>query len=438
MSGPSGVDRPNVVLITCHDLGQHVGCYGVEAVETPNLDGLAERGVRFENACATAPVCSPARGSLLTGRYPQSNGLLGLTHGPWWWSLGDDETCLPALLREAGYDTHLAGFQHVVDDPRRLGVDAVHSEDCDAAETAAAARTVFSDVGEGPVYAQFGFTEVHRPFDAAPGTDEDVFVPPYLEATDAVREDFAAFQATIARLDRRVGELLDALEETGHRDDTVVVFAADHGIPHPGAKWTCRRPGLETALLMDGPGPAFERTDPVTSVVSGVDVAPTLLDVCGVSIPESVEGRSFRPHLEGDAGPPRDAAFAQFTEAMKRDNESRAVMTEDQHLIRYFDQGRSVDYPVAVDPRRFAAHVERMPTTGRPRPFVQLYDLDADPFELRDLAAEDGREEAVADLSSRLYQWMASVDDPLLDGRVRHPYYERALADLESHSTARD
>jgi arylsulfatase A-like enzyme len=118
--------RPNVVLITAHDLGQHIGCYGVDTVETPNLDALADREVRFANACASTPVCSPSRGSLHTGRYPQSNGLLGLTHQPWWWRLDDGEQTIPELLGEAGYETHLAGIQHVTPDASRLSFDHHH------------------------------------------------------------------------------------------------------------------------------------------------------------------------------------------------------------------------------------------------------------------------------------------------------------------------
>jgi len=429
-------ERPNVVLITTHDLGQHVGCYGVETVHTPNIDRLADEGVQFENACATTPVCSPARGSLLTGRYPQSTGLMGLTHGPWWWEIDDGETLLPEILTEAGYETHLCGFQHVAD-PDRMGFQRTHSEDRDAEGTVAAAADVFADA-DGPFYAQVGFTEVHRSFDQGTDTEDGVYVPPYLSETDAIREDFAAFQASVNYFDQRVGEVLDALEAEGRREDTIIVLAADHGIPHPGAKWTTRKPGIEIALLMDGPGPTFE-SETVSAVASGVDVVPTLLDTLDIPVPNRVEGVSFRPYLAGETGePPRDVAFAQFTEHMKRDNESRCVITEDRHLIRYFDQGRAIDYPVAVHPQDFADHVERMSTTGEPRPFAQLYDIEADPVELEDLGSDPQYEETVAELSQRLLQWMVAVDDPLLQGRVRQPYYEMAVDDLLAGSLESD
>ena len=427
---------PNVVLITTHDLGQHLGCYGIDTVDTANIDSFAEQGVRFENAYATSPVCSPARGSLLTGRYPQSTGLMGLTHAPWWWQLDNDEILLPELLQNAGYETHLSGFQHVVSEADRLGIDCVHSTENDAEETAAAAEEIFEETSEDtPLYAQFGFTEVHREFTDEPYDENGVHVPGYLQSTEETHTDLARFQAEINYFDNRVGEILDALEASGHRDDTIVILAADHGVPYPGAKWSCRLPGLEIALVMDGPGAAFEDRETVTSVASNVDVVPTLLDVLGLPIPDHVEGVNFRDHLENGAEPPREMAFAQFTEHMKRDNESRAIVTENWELIRYFDQGRTIDYPVEIHPQRFADHVERMPTAWEPRPFAQLFDVKRDPDGLEDVGMDGEHDELVADLSRQLLQWMVAVDDPLLQGRVRLPYYERAIDDFFTTST---
>jgi len=430
-------NRPNVVLLTAHDLGQHLGCYGVDTVETPNIDALAENGLQFENAYSTAPVCSPARGSLLTGRYPQSNGLMGLTHAPWWWEIDDSEVMLPEILAEHGYETHLSGLQHVASDPERMGFQHTYSEDLEAEETTSAAAEIFRDAtGDQPFYAQIGFYEVHRSFDNGTYSEDGVYVPPYLEETDEIRDDFAAFQASVNYFDDRVGEVLQALESCGLREETIVILAADHGIPHPGAKWTCRRPGIEIALLMDGPGPVFSDRDPVDEVISSVDTLPTLLDVLDIPIPDRVDGHSFQQFLGGETeSPPREAAFAQFTEHMKRDNECRCVITEDHHLIRYFDQGRAIDYPVAADPQAFADHVERMSTEGEPRPFAQLYDVREDPYELEDLSSGSEHKRSVTALSRRLLQWMVSVDDPLLEGRVRHPYYEQAIDDLLTRST---
>jgi arylsulfatase A-like enzyme len=186
---------------------------------------------------------------------------------------------------------------------------------------------------------------------------------------------------------------------------------------------------------MDGPGASFE-SKTVDAVTSGVDLVPTLLETLGLPVPERLDGVSFDPYLCGEtATPPREMAFAKYTEDAKRDNESRTVITQDEQLIRYFDQGRTIEYPVAVDPKTFAKHEARLPT-GAPRPFAQLFDLEADPYELDDRADEPGEAESVRGLSKALLRWMVTVDDPLLDGRVRIPYYERAMDDLYTTSLA--
>jgi arylsulfatase A-like enzyme len=178
------------------------------------------------------------------------------------------------------------------------------------------------------------------------------------------------------------------------------------------------------------PGTLFEGGQVYEDVMSNVDVLPTLLAYLDVPIPEAIQGVNWMPTLRGEAPPPRDVAFAQFTPAMKRDNLSRAIFTDRFNLIRYFDQGRSVAYPVDVDPQAFAAHVQRCPTKDRHRPFVQLFDMRNDPYELHNLAQDPDQQDRVASLSARLRDWMEEVGDPLLEEPLRTPYYERAMADF--------
>ena len=421
-SDRSGESRPNVVLITAHDLGQHLGCYGVETIESPNLDTLADRGVRFENACSTTPVCSPSRWSLHTGRYPQSNGLLGLTHQPWWWRLNDGEETIPELLGEAGYETHLAGIQHIAPHASRLSFDHRHQTDHDAEQTAAAAPEIFESA-DGPFYAQFGFQEVHRTYEQGQYDERGVYVPGYLQKTEEIVDDLARFQAEINYLDEQVGDVLNALEESGYREETVVLFTTEHGIPYPGAKCWCRSPGVEIATIADGPGPAFSERETVDAVFSNVDILPTLFDVLDVPIPERVEGVSFRDYLAGETDdPPREFAFTQYTAA---GSEARGVIGREFNLIRNFGAGRPVEYPVDTDPTDREGS-----TTWEPRPYAQLYDRKADPYELDDVA--DEHPDVVERLSNRVRSWMVDVDDPVLRGGIRYPYNRRAVGDLLS------
>jgi arylsulfatase A-like enzyme len=155
--------------------------------------------------------------------------------------------------------------------------------------------------------------------------------PGYLRETEEIVDNLARFQAAINYLDDRVGNVLDALEESGRREETVVLFTTEHGIPYPGAKWWCRSPDVETATIVDGPGPAFSERGTVEAVFSNVDVLPTLFDVLDVPVPERVEGVSFRDYLAGETDdPPREFAFTQYTAA---GSEARGVVGRDYNLI---------------------------------------------------------------------------------------------------------
>jgi len=425
--------RPNILMLTCHDIGRYIGCYGVSTLQTPHLDRLAARGVRFSNYYSTSAVCSPGRGSLHTGRYPQSNGLMGLTHAPWWRSLHDDEETLAQRLGALGYHSTLIGLTHIGTDTRRLGYREHLSRRKRAPETVDATRKFLAGKKpeDPPFFVKIGFQEVHRPFTNGEDREKGVWVPPWLADTPVMQADLAAYQGTIRYFDARVGEIMEALEQSAVAGHTLVLFTSDHGIPYVGAKWCVRKAGFENPLILYQPGTALSGGKVCDDLMSNVDVLPTLLDWIGAPIPDELQGQSFRARLEGKGEAPRTAVFAQYTPDMKRDNESRSILTARYHLIRYFQAGRTVDYPADVDPVRFAGHVERCKTGGT-RPFAQLFDLENDPYELKDIGGRKENAELVADLSRQLLQWMRDVDDPLLHGAVETPYYQRAMRSLSS------
>lgn len=424
--------RPNILMITCHDLGQHLGCYGVKTVNTDNIDALASKGVRFHNFYSTSAVCSPGRGSLHTGRYPQSNGLMGLTHAPWWWNLHDDERLTPQILGELGYNTNLIGVQHIAADSKRLGYNKVYKTKHKATDTVRDVSEFLQQAkpGEQPFFIKAGFQEVHRRFVQGTDTERGVFIPPYLADTPVMREDLAAFQGTIKYFDERVGEIINAVESSSVADNTLILLTSEHGIPYPGAKWCVRKAGFEIPLIAYQPNSVFAGGKVYNEVMSNVDVLPTLLDYLNEPVPPKMEGVSYLPFMEQKTDtPPRTEAFAQYTPDMKRDNLSRCVINERYHLIRYFDQGRTVRYPTDVVPQDFASHIVRCRTKG-PRPFVQLFDIQDDPYELKDLGQKKEYAPIIKELSNKLTAWMTAVKDPLLKEPFRTPYYDQAMEDL--------
>ena len=427
--------KPNILMITCHDIGQHMGCYGVKTVNTYNLDRLAYRGIRFAHSYSTSGVCSPGRGSLLTGRYPQSNGLMGLTHAPWWWKFNDSEHHIAELLKDAGYETYLIGLNHVDHNPKRLGYQHILSKKVKAVETVNETKILIKNASDKrkPFFAKVGFFEVHRKFINGNDSSNGLFVPPWLQNTEEIKDDLASFQGTIKYFDERVGEILDALESSNIADNTLVIITSDHGIPYPGAKWTVRKAGIETPLIIYQPDTIFSGGKVVDAIISNVDVLPTIFEFTGIKIPGNIQGRSFMPFLTGKVKTqPRIRAFSQYTPDMKRDNLSRSVITDKYHLIRYFDQGRAVEYPVAVNPQAFADHVQRCRTRWGARPFAQLYDIKKDPYELNDIGSKPEYASLVKEMSKNLLDWMGQVNDPLLKGPLRTPYYDKAIKDLKS------
>jgi len=424
---------PNILMITCHDLGQHLGCYGVDTVQSDNLDKLAERGIRFQNYFATAATCSPSRGCIHTGRYPQANGLMGLTHEPWEWKFKPGERHLADMLKEAGYETNLVGFQHVTrEDPHKLGYENVLSKKRDPKETVQTVKDLLDNrkKGDRPFFAKVGFTEVHRPFNKYDAdAEKGVFIPPYMQETPEIREDLAKFQGTIRFMDQCIGEILDSLEKSEVAEDTIAIFTSDHGAPYIGAKWTLYDPGIKTPLIMYRPGSELQGGKVYTQLMSNVDFLPTLLDIIGVRIPDNVQGLSFKDIITGNREEPvRDAIFAQHTSHALRDNLSRCVRTDKYKLIRYFEPGRTILFPTDAVPQKVADHVERPRRNGK-RPVVHLFDLEKDPHEFNDVAQSAEYADVVRELSDRLWSWMEEVEDPLLKGPFPTPYYMEAIGD---------
>jgi arylsulfatase A-like enzyme len=431
--------RPNILMITCHDLGRHLGCYGIKEVKSPNIDKLAAKGIRFANMFSTTPVCSPARGALHTGRYPQSNGLMGLTHAPWWWKFNKGEKHTAMILRDAGYQTCLCGLQHVFGsgEAKKYGYQRVLTAQDDAEERMKAASKFLKDrqANDKPFFLKVGFFEVHRrkggfqhhQYDPA----KPVFIPKYLADTPAIRRDLSGYQEDISYIDSCIGRILDALESNEKLKNTIVVFTADHGIPYPGAKWGLRGGGIDVPLVFYQPNSYLSGGKVHLILISHVDVLPTLLDLIGAGKPRNLEGVSFADYLKGRTKEkPRKEVYAQFTPAMFRDNESRCIVTERYKLIRYFQAGRCFKYPIDVNPVRFAQHTERAANTGKPRPYVQLFDVQNDPDQFNDIADKKENAAIVKSLSKKLYDWMASVGDPLLKGPLPTPYYQRSMEEF--------
>ena len=424
----------DVVVMTTHDLGRHLHCYGVGSVASPSLDRLAADGVRFDSAFATAPQCSSSRASLATGRYPHNNGVMGLAHAGFDWELDPDVPHAAALFAGLGFETHLFGSQHVSLHPERLGFDQMHSPGIEHGNATgkiiagAVEQLLEATPRERRLFLEINFEETHRPYasSATGGTrSESPVIPPYLPAGPEAIAEFTALEGTIADMDAAAGRVFAALHKAGRAEGAIVVFTTDHGLAMPRAKCTLYDPGLEVALIFRWPGGGFSSDVARSELVSNIDVVPTLLEAAGGDPPAGIQGRSLLPLLRGSAYEPRDAIFAEKTFHSYYDP-MRCVRTRHHKFIRNFETAFAVEVPGDIqrgeifraDPSRYSADRTK---------FVELYDLDSDPMEQDNLAGSSSVKTVEQELSDELWGWMRETDDPLLNGPISSPRYRQAM-----------
>ncbi len=410
--------QPNIVYLHSHDTGRHVQPYGHQ-IQTPNIQRLADQGLLFRQAFCAAPSCSGSRACLLTGQWAHVNGMTGLAHRGW--RLHDYGRHIVHPLREAGYWSALIGEQHVSEDPGVLGYDhVVEIGTTKVHSIAPAAQQLIRSRPPQPFFLSIGFFETHREF-FEPSSVRDALYgapPAHLPDTPETRADMASFKASARSLDQGVGAVLHALDEQGLADDTLIVLTTDHGLPFPGAKGTLSDRGLGTLLILRGPG-GFLGGHVTDALVSQVDLYPTLCELAGAPLPDGLSGTSLLPLARREVAEVRDELFAELTYHAAYDPQ-RAIRTRRHKLIRHFGERLLPVLPNVDD----SPSKELLLAAGwgeQERPRVELYDLLADPGEMRNLAGVETCADLRAQLDARLEAWMRETEDPLLDGPVPIP-----------------
>ncbi|MDW5594265.1 sulfatase [Conexibacter stalactiti] len=425
--------QPNIVYVHSHDTGRYVQPYGHQ-VQTPNIQRLADQGLLLRQAFTAAPTCSGSRAALLTGQYPHVNGMTGLAHRGW--KLNDYGRHIVHPLRAAGYWSALIGEQHLSDDPSVLGYD--HVVDIGTTKVhsiAPAAQQLLRSRPPQPFFLSIGFFETHREF-FEPSSVRDALYgmpPAHLPDTPETRADMAAFKASARSFDQGVGAILQTLDEQGFADDTLVVLTTDHGLPFPGAKGTLTDRGLGVLCILRGPG-GFLGGHVSDALISQLDIYPTLCELAGAPSPGGLHGRSLLPLVRKEKSEIRDELFAELTYHAAYDPQ-RAIRTRRHKLIRHWGDRREPVLPNVDD----SPSKDLLVAAGwgrQPRPEVELYDLLADPGEMRNLAETASFADVRDQLDTRLRQWMTATDDPLLDGPV--PLPPGAFANDPAGSSARE
>jgi arylsulfatase A-like enzyme len=404
--------QPNIVFLFSDDHSvPDLGCYGNPTVQTPTLDRLAAEGIRFDRAYVSSPQCSPSRASVFTGRAAHDVHASRL-HA----AVPVEDANVVQLLKGAGYYT---GAYRKVHQPN------IQDEfDFYGGPEEPLSAFFENRPEERPFFLWFGSRDPHRAY--GPGAFEPphdpaaVTVPEFLPDTPEVRQDLAYYYDAIARFDRESGEILELLEGQGVSGTTMVVMAGDNGMPFPRAKATLYEPGIKVPLLVRWPG----RTAPgqvSEELVSLMDLAATWLEAAGMDPPQVMRSRSLIPLLTGTGHSSRDYVFS---ERNWHDNwdPMRAVVGRRYKLIQNFRP--EVPYRPSLDIVDSPSWtvLERLIDAGelqgnlrwyaRPiRPRVELYDLDADPGEWRNLAADPEYRELVDRHQQALSDWIRETND---------------------------
>ncbi|HVU89378.1 MAG TPA: sulfatase-like hydrolase/transferase [Pirellulales bacterium] len=396
--------RPNILWLTSEDHGPHLGCYGDKFASTPNIDALAARGMIYRHAWSNAPVCAPARTTLISGMYATSTGaehMRSLVAYP------AGKQMFPQLLRTAGYYcTNNSKEDYNLAKPGKVW---------DVSSNKAHWRGRKS---EQPFFAVFNSTKSHesqirtRPHELT-HDPAGVRVPRYHPDTPEVRHDWAQYYDGVSAADADAGQRLRELEQDGLTDTTIIFYFADHGSGMPRSKRSACNSGLQMPLVVYIPE-AFRRLRPPDyqpggaseRLVSFVDFAPTVLSLAGIEPPAWMQGHAF---LGAHAAPPQPFVFG-----------FRGRMDERYDMVRSATDGRFVyvrNYMPHKLPGQHVSYMFQTPTTQiwqrlheegkltpaqetfwKPKPAEELYDLTKDPDEIDNLAGLPEHQETLLKL----------------------------------------
>lgn len=461
---PDTTVPPNIVFIIADDLSwAHLGAYGSDEVRTPNLDRLAREGVVFENAFVSTPSCTPSRASILTGRNGFELdegatlwGYLPARFATWTESLAQNgyrvgatgKGWAPGFLIDRDVNPAGRPWNDIRNRPYGDRFEDLQMSDIDYAANFEA----FLDAADEtrPFSFWMGTFEPHRGYTegvaAALGIDSAaVTVPPFMPDAGEVRDDIAEYYAEIEHIDVQVGRVMEALDRRGLQDNTIVVFTSDNGMPFPRAKATLYDYGTRMPLLFWwGENIAGGRR--VENLVSLTDIAPTFLEFAGVEAQADMSGQSLAPLLI----PGRSGLAAREAVYMYRERHgfypdsggmsfpSRAIRTHD-HLLIW--NARPDAIPLDVDGGPAKSFMEE--NAGEypalhalsfgPRSEFELYDVRADAWQMRNLAADGSHAELLDSLGDRLFSYLESRQDPRMLGRAEEfryaPYFGVVFGD---------
>lgn len=415
----------NILYVHTHDSGRYLQPYGYN-IPTPNIMRLAEEGTVFRNAFCAAPTCSPSRSALLTGMLPHSNGMMGLAHRGF--ALNDYGKHLANFLKKYGYETVLCGMQHEASKAADIGYDKVfvdhrrESEDLTAWDKSngEAAIEYLKSKKEKPFFLSYGLAHTHRPFleiDEKVNPDY-IAVPGVLPDNAQTRQDMAGYITSAMRADECIGDVLEALREEGLEKDTIIIYTTDHGIAFPHMKCNLFDTGIGVALIIKYPDNKSAGTVK-DSLISQLDVYPTLCDLLGIEKPQWLQGKSFVPVLENRVEEINETVYSEVTYHASYEPQ-RSIRTKRYKYIKRYGSYKGY-VPSNIDNGGSKEFLIQNGLLTCEIKDEMLFDLYLDPNERNNLIEDTHYKEIADKLRATLEHHMKATDDPLLTGYVQKP-----------------
>ncbi|NOX98326.1 MAG: sulfatase-like hydrolase/transferase, partial [Verrucomicrobia bacterium] len=422
-----------ILWITAEDMSPTLGCYGDAFATTPNIDRLAAEGVLYENAFATAPVCSPSRSCLINGLYATSQGTQQMRSA---FPIPKYMTGFPSFLREQGYytsnnvktDYNSGNYKEIIEASWNENSDSANWQKRKKGQgffsiynlmTSHQSRTMVWPYEKfvSEVQSKLSASEIHEP--------AKVPLPPYYPDTPIVRKTVARYYDCVTAMDKEVGAILKQLEDDGLADDTIVFFYSDHGSGMPRHKRALLDSGMQVAMIVKfpkkyqhlAPGKAGTRTD---RLVSFVDFGPTVLSLAGVDIPDYMEGKPF---LGQEAVKPRNYVYGHRDRVDEVLDLARSVRDKRYLYIRNFMPHLGYNQPTAWPDLGEIRHefyrladLEKMSKAQwdfvKPtRDLEELYDCHADPMNLKNLAGSDEHQKVLNKMRKQLFAHIRDSKD---------------------------
>lgn len=452
----------NVLFIIADDWSPLAGVYGNDVIQTPHIDALGRSGVVFDQAYCTTPSCAASRASILTGQHSHTHGQFGHCHGIHGFTTHTWMPTLPKILRERGVYSALLGKAHIAP------MSAYPFDVCEAMDTrniTSVGRRVgecIAEAGERPFYLHVGSFFPHRagsgfgnetvgdgvnPVKYDPA---DVVVPDFLPDNEATRLDLADYYEAVSRYDQTVGAVIAALEESGKREETLIVVTTDHAMPFPGAKASSFDSGHRCPLVVWSPDQA-RRGLRNQALVNWTDFLPTFLEIFGADYPADAliptPGRSWLPVLEDDSPQPGNGAWEEtFTAHCFHEISNyypyRVLRGRRYKFVRNLAHQLPTPLPsdlfrsktwTAVRERNISMLGKRPREHFTFQPAEALYDLEADPVEAVNRLDDPDLADIVEEYRRKLMAFREATADPWLE----QEFQEGRMADYDPGPTNR-